>query len=140
MSLEPRENGFSLDDFYAQYHLIDCHESRMTPIYRFVMGLTPNLIQPELKRELDYFRSMDEPRRFEILNRVDVYYRRDGSERMRLTLLDQVIMQVGAHRSQNTAIVGSYERFMQDLIALGAKRFSDMSAADLQRAPVRTRR
>ena len=133
-------NGFTLDEYYAQYHLIDCHESRMTPIYRFVMGLTPNLIAPELRRELDYFRAMDEARRFEILNRVDVWHRRDGSERMRLTLLDQVAMQAGTHRAQNSPIADSYEAFMQTLISLGAKRHSEMTAAELQRAPVRSRK
>jgi hypothetical protein len=126
-------SGKTLDDFYAQYHLIDCHESRMTPIYRLVMG-GGNMMQDELQTELEYFRQMDANRRFEILNRVHVFHRRDRTERMRMTLLDQVIM-----FSRNTAQPEAFEVLRSSLVAMGAKRHADLTAEERERAPIRSR-
>jgi hypothetical protein len=130
--------GKTLDDYYAQYHRIDCHESRMTPIYRLVMN-NGYMEQPELQVELEYFRQMDEAQRFEILNRVHVFHRRDGTERMRLTLLDQVYAFSRQHTSHDSPQRAGFEALKSALEQMGAKRYRDMNEADRQRAPIRSR-
>lgn len=128
-----KSDGFTLHEFYAQYHLMDCHDSRMTPIYRFVMG-GGNFEQMELSVELEHFRKMEPVRRFEILNRVHVFHRRDRSERMRMTLLDQIAM-----FSRNTAQPEAMESVRNTLVAMGAKRHRDLTEEERQRAPIRSR-
>ena len=125
--------GFNRDDFYAQYHLIDCHESRITPIYRFVMN-TGNMAQPEFQVELEYFRNMDPVRRFEILNRDHVHHRRIRSERMRLTLMHQANMLIRNSRRREI-----FEALRGALFAMWAKRYQDLTEEERQRVPIRSR-
>lgn len=131
-------NPISLDDYYAQYDKISCHNSRMTPIYRFVMQ-NGNMYQPQLQRELEYFKNMDEKQRFEILNRVHVWRRSDGTERGRITLLDQVYLFGAKHVEHQSSQAEGFEALKKTLEELGAKRHRDMTEDEKSRAPLNIR-